>query len=270
MKPKWLIQEDIFSENLSPFIEKLNKKSIEYHIAKYIPFSDELNTPFDDEDCIITLGSLNLAKQVCRTKKWIPGVFCDFQNFRCLTYFPFYGKYLLNNKYFFLNLLELKRRKDEILSFFDGQFFIRPDRGDKPFTGHVVAEHSFDSDINFLLNYNQVDNVVMVAETVNIDKEYRFIVSNNKVITGSQYKIDGKLDLIEVSDGPVVEYANSILNNDWQPDPAFVIDICEVEGKFYLLELNSFSCSGIYAANQDIIIDEISKLAVKEWQEIRG
>lgn len=270
MNVKWLIQEDVFSEKLDLFIAKLNEKSIEYHIAKYVPFSDELDTPFNDDDCVITFGSLNLAKQVRRTKKWVPGVFCDLQNFRCLTYFPFYGKYLLNSKYFFLNLLELQRRKDEILDFFGGQFFIRPDRGDKPFAGHVVASHSFDSDINFLLNYNQIDNIVMVSKAVNINKEYRFIVVEDKVITGSQYKVSGELDLQEFSNGLALEYAQSILNKDWRPDPAFVIDVCEVDGKFYLLELNSFSCSGIYASNQDIIIDEISKLAIREWQELKG
>jgi hypothetical protein len=56
----------------------------------------------------------------------------------------------------------------------------------------------------------------------------------------------------------------------WRPDPVLVMDLCESDGKIYLLELNSFSCSGLYACDLDAVVEAASKIARSEWERRRA
>jgi hypothetical protein len=47
----------------------------------------------------------------------------------------------------------------------------------------------------------------------------------------------------------------------------FTMDICKSSGKLKLLEINSFSCAGLYDCKLDVVINEASKLAIEEWKE---
>ena len=46
------------------------------------------------------------------------------------------------------------------------------------------------------------------------------------------------------------------------------MDIAEDnDGKYWLLELNSFSSAGLYASNKDNIVKKVSEIAEKEYDE---
>jgi hypothetical protein len=56
----------------------------------------------------------------------------------------------------------------------------------------------------------------------------------------------------------------------WRPDPLFMLDVGETDGGLHLLELNSFSCSGLYRCDPAPVVAVASELAGKAWQELTG
>lgn len=92
-------------------------------------------------------GSLQLARELESKRPDLkPGVWAEKPAFSCTQYYPALGKYLLNSPYVFLPVAELQRLKWEVYRWFgrDTKIFIRPDAGDKRFTGQVLDLHDFD------------------------------------------------------------------------------------------------------------------------------
>lgn len=272
MNPKWLLQENIFNENFDNFHEALRKSGSEFQSVKYIPFSGEIQTPYDEEKngCIISYGSLNLIKIIKRTKPWIPGCWCDLEKFKCLHYYSHFGKYLLNGDYLAIPLQELYRLAHTVFERFGNPIFIRPDRGDKPFTGHTIYSRNFESDFNALSSKCDPETIVLISAFKDIINEYRFVIANNSVITGTTYRVNKELVYNLVESGEAYNTAQTIARDLWQPDPIYVVDICENADGFHLLEINSFSCSGFYACDKQKIVQAANELAILEWNDIMG
>ena len=55
----------------------------------------------------------------------------------------------------------------------------------------------------------------------------------------------------------------------WRPDPIFMIDVCESDGRFCLVELNGFSCSWLYQCDLPEVVGRASELAVRQWASSR-
>src|SRR5262249_40857848 len=108
--------------------------------------------------------------------------------------------------------------------------------------------------------------LIVVARAKKLTREWRLIVANGKVITGSQYR-----DADEHQETPgypeeVLAFATTVLNSvSWRPAPMFIMDICDSEDGLRLLELNSFGCSGHYLADLRIIVEIASDLASSAW-----
>lgn len=269
MDVNWLVQEDIFKEDLSDLFRALELNGNPYYIHKYVPFESEQATPFDAEQCVIVYGSLNLVRRIKRTKPWIPGYWCNFDAFCCQNYYAHYGKYLINRNYLMLPLKEVLRRKEELYDLFGDPLFVRPDAGDKPFTGFAVPRRLFESEINFLLSHPSCypEILVVVAPFRKILNEWRFVVSD-RVVTGSLYLSNDEEKHGLCENGSAFDFAQKILSENWKPDPIFVIDICETNNEIGLLEINSFSCSGFYAADKNKIVQEAARLALLELEDL--
>jgi len=55
----------------------------------------------------------------------------------------------------------------------------------------------------------------------------------------------------------------------YEPDPVWVLDICQLKnGSLKIIEVNSFSCSGLYACDMNPIVENVSRLAEKDWRDI--
>lgn len=269
---KWLVQDDVFRENLGPLLSALDSNNSPYYVYKYIPFSRELETPLDADPCVLAYGSLNLIKIIQRTKPWIPGSWCNFEAFRCLNYYAHYGKYLLNKDYAIVPLGELIRQKDELYERFGDPLFVRPDKGDKPFTGHSIAHYEFNSQTRFLLDQPAAspELTVIVSSFKKITREWRFIVSGDRVVTGSLYILnDDFRDRVHTlcESGEAFDFAQSVAKDKWKPDPMFSVDVAETPDGLGLLEINSFSCSGFYAADKNKIVQEANRVAVLEIED---
>jgi hypothetical protein len=169
-----------------------------------------------------------------------------------------------------LPLNELIRRKDFIFNdiFKSNSLFVRPDSGAKEFSGRIVYSKNCNLEFFDYGFYHEDPNLlVVISSSKKIEKEWRLVVANKKVITGSQYKINCELESSPDCPEEIIEFGNKIVNMDWEPDPIYTIDVCSSNGKLYLLEINSFSCSGLYDCDIKKIVQVASEIALKSWKE---
>jgi len=273
MEVKWLIEDYEGDGSLNGIISEVRTQGMQCEVINYIPFMGGKYDHYKDDELVIFYGSLNLAAQLQREKPWIPGPICNFKQLCCLTYYSHWGQYLFNKDYIMLPILELSRRREEIYKQFgvDDCIFIRPDSGAKTFYGNVYPSEELDSELKIMEGYasKPLDEILVVISSPKpIDKEWRVVVAHQYgVIAASQYKKDGKLNEERGCPQEVIEIANRIAMEEWQPDKMYTVDVCESNGQFYFLEVNSFSCSGLYACDPKPIVDIASKVALEEWED---
>jgi hypothetical protein len=256
-------------------MDEIARQGMEYEIAKYEPWESCKLDHYPDEDCVVFYGTLNLGRQLQKQKGWIPGAYCNFKNLCCKTYYSYWGKYLFNQDYIMMPFLEIKRNQDWVFEKYgvDDTIFMRPDSGAKPFTGQTLAKEMIDKEYKLYAHYagKPLDEIIAVISSAKvIYKEWRFVVVDKKVIAGSQYKKNGKLDINrDTSDSykEALVLAQEVANEEWQPEVAYTLDICKSNGRCYLLEANSFSCSGLYDCDPEPIVREISRVALEEWKD---
>lgn len=249
----WVIEHGIF-DNEVQLIEEVRKKGhdvIEIDYKRIFELDDLPYQPLLDEP-VIFRGSLNLSKKVSRNTGWIPGTYCNRDNFNCSTYYAYWGKYLLNSNYTMMSSSELIRR------WYADRLFVRPDSGFKDFNGGTYTRDEF-----IKLNL-QPEMLVISSPVKQVDKEWRFVVTNNTIITGSQYLPTESTNI----DVAAIEYLQSILNElTWKPDDIYTVDICYSNGSYHVLELNSLSCSNLYQCDLAAVVECASNLATDEWND---
>jgi len=280
IKVKWLVERYNRDRALNYLIKEIKVQGFECTVVKYVPFQTGKYDIYDDNDCVVFYGSLNLARQLQKEKSWIPGVYCNFKNFECITYYSHWGKYLLNQDYIMMPLMEFLRNRKNIYDNFgvvDKDYvFIRPNSGSKTFNGEVYSFEELDVEINTISQYGglSLDQIlIVVSSPKKIYREWRVVVADRKPITASQYKVLDYIQYEKGCDNEVWRLAQEIAKENWQPDKVYVLDICswlnEKSNKkeYSLLEVNSFSCSGLYQCDISSVVRNISKLAKKEWLE---
>ena len=164
---------------------------------------------------------------------------------------------------------ELHRQKEFLFEHLSGDraIFLRPNRGDKIFTGKVIYKEKYDTDIDNY-GFGQIDpsEIVVAAEPINLQAEWRFVVVEGKVITGSQYRENERVAIDAGYPPEAFQFAEKIAK-EYNPDPCWVIDVCLTKSGIYaLMEVGCFSCAGLYKCDRDIIATEVSKAAFAEWE----
>lgn len=279
MKPKWLLEKDTFAENLEGIYNAIKSQGMEYKVVDYFPFegmkfADTFGT--ESQDCIITYGSLGMSKQVLKKTRWVPGAWCDLKKFECTYYYPRLGKYLLNNHYMMLPYGELVRQYGLLADTFgrNDSLFIRPNGGDKSFSGKVIScgrAEQYIKDVQDLGFYGiEPESLVAVSRPINLFEEWRLVIVEGQCVASSQYKENGLVKLREGCPLEVLKFAFEVVST-WQPERCWVLDICRTKARdFRVVEINSFSSSGLYVCNKDDVVRAVSAAAVNEWEEYQS
>ena len=272
MKPIWLFEKDVFEEGIDETINAVVDQGMKYKIAQYIPMDGGSYADlFPSKECVIFYGSLNLGRRLKREAPWVPGVYCDLPKFECTYYYPRLNKFLLNRDCIMLPFGLLLQSKENLFKWVgnNNSVFIRPSNGYKTFTGKVCNYETFEKDVEFLSFYNVTpETIAIVAEPRNIKVEWRLIVIDSKVVACSTYKENRRKVVKQCSPMDVFEFAKNVVEC-WQPESAWVLDVCRTDdGELHLVEINSFSCSGLYACDKAAIVKAASELALREWNEI--
>lgn len=262
----WLIEKDMFEEHTEDFITACEKYGHKAHLIQYVPFSWEQKIPeYDINLATVFYGSLNLAHMLLNNDDMIgfPGVYYHVNNFKCSTYYAFFGKHHVNKDSYFMPWAEFIRRKDSLP--FE-PVFIRPDSGSKLFTGTLLRnKDNYDKDIAEITRYSCIEptDMIVVGKARHIIDEYRFVVIGSEIITGSRYIAEGRLSSYRIDEKhDAWKYAQEVLNDvEWRPDDVFILDVCKTTNGYEVMEIGCFSCCGLYDCDIDIIVKKVSEEA---------
>lgn len=279
-KAKWLIS--LYDDNCEKIAQTIQYCGYE---VKCVGRNDNLNNQrwweaFASNDCVVFMGSLQFARDVEKRRtffnspvNWVPGAICDLNFFKYSNYSQYIGKDLLNWPYTIVNSKCFDDMRDWLFEVHGNSncIFVRPDTGFKTFTGEVVyGEKLVNYDDYFNLYGKLEGELVIVSEPKNLRAEYRIVIVEGKYISGSTYRLDGKLEQNNIDDciefeGELCDFCEKVAENI--PHAVYVMDIGLVGDEYKVIELNSFSCSGMYKCDMKKVIPAVSDWAYKEWKE---
>jgi len=268
----WVLEQNIFEEEcVERFIDEIHRQGHKCSICQYVPFRDGNLSDISGEKHSVFYGSLNLAQQILATHdvEDLPIVFLDPKQFECAKYYAYFRRWLLNYPYVMFPYSELADAEYREWLFdilgSSNALFIRPSTGNKVFTGQVITREGFEEQFCLLNIYNSEPHTMLVAAAPrNIEVEWRFVVADGKVLTGSQYKIKGNIEYKSCNSGPVFEYAQKVVDSvRYIPDRIWTLDICTTSEGMYVLEIGSFSCAGLYACDVEPIVNKVSEIVLE-------
>lgn len=234
--------------------------------------NDSAMSTFPEGSCVVVYGSLAWNNQCCR-QTWIPGTSGYPHAYRCSTYYAHYGKYLLNRDYLFMPLREIKRCNYYLLHALCslGDIYIRPDTGNKVFSGQLVNIKNIDE----LIEQDYDDNfpiMAVISSPKIICTEWRVLICDREVVCGSPYIINGEIyecdeTITLPEDKRILKICREIAQEKWQPDIFYIVDIGIYKDEPRLIEINCFNTSGLYYMDTDIVVDKVSQAAIKQHKE---
>jgi len=285
---KWLLEKDVFLES---FIDKLvgvlKDQRRDFWWAEYAPFGASMSRPrhysnpamfIEPDDCVVAYGSINLVKRLLERNPWSknawqPTAWMTLKNLECVSYYTHWRKHMLVRQNAFVTWKMLADDKEfyyERLSV-DDCLFAKPNANLKLFTGKVVPIDDFEKFHRMETDCYDVspDTLCVIAKPYKLSHEWRFVVCDGKVVTGSQYKADGKSETSAIVDPKAWEVAERVACDPWQPDPAYVVDVAKSGDEYGLLEIGSANCAGMYECDAKLFVDALSDLAEKEYSETK-
>jgi hypothetical protein len=269
--PKWLIQADVFGRGIEPIKDAIRRQGMAFAVVQPRPFLNGIipvvgGRLLEKEDCVVFLGTYPLMRQIQLHTRWRPGGWCNAARFDCAEYYPAFGAFLLNQDGLMTSLDAARAEAETIFRRFEaqGRVFIRPLGLEKTFTGRPVSPGEF---ISALQSASYARCGVLIACPKTVDVEWRLVVSPRGVVAASRYRTSGKLDVRQGCPEEVRAFAQNVLAAvSYRPDPIFMLDVCESAGSLHVLELNSFSCSGLYACAPSDVVSEVALLAGEAWE----
>jgi hypothetical protein len=274
MKPCWIIEDFEDDNKFMNLAIEVKRQGMKCEVIQYLPFQSGSYDVFEDDGCVLFQGSINLAMQLKGQKKWVPGPWLTPKSYECSKYYAYLGKYLFNDRYVILPRAEVRRRLDWLYGQCFGvafdDLFIRPSSGLKPFTAGLFNKLNFDSGWKWAEEFTEPEALIVISTPKTVLGEWRFVCAKGKVLTGCQYEREGKLAFQSGYPAEAKELAEKVAT-DYQPDPMFIVDICMgFDKQYYLMEINSFSCGGLYACEMAPIVERASDLAMGEWIEVNS
>jgi hypothetical protein len=262
----WAIETGIETEYEMKLVESAKKFGCNVYSPSFIPFGVGLADPLlEVEGRIIFHGSLQGAKHAREDHGW--EVHENAEELCCKYYYPRLIGKILNTPHTFIPYGCLNLVKEGLFKSFGQEdcIFVRPDSNRKIFTGTLVKREFWKERVELIGFYEvKPEELCVVAPPVNIEKEWRFFVSNGKIITGSLYR-DGSRSVRVLANEADTASAKELLDycteQGYNPDSIWVMDMCETRaGRRCILEVGSFSSSGLYACDTDKIVEAVINL----------
>ncbi|MFH5806740.1 ATP-grasp domain-containing protein [Alienimonas sp. DA493] len=209
-----------------------------------------------------------VRRRLCGQRRDEPLIWCDLDRLRCSYYAPRLppGTWLQEGAYWaplgLLNDVRFRSRGDR---------FVRPDAGDKPFTGQVVRSGYEAGDLEIIRRQAPPETLCVVADAQEVTDEYRAVVRERidggcEVVTGCRYGSPTDDDVEAGLPDDVADFLRDVMEGfHGVGDPMFVADAARLaDGRVKVLELNGLSTSGLYACDARAIVDA-AKAAVRDW-----
>lgn len=267
----WVIDERLSESrydgivSLGEAAERLGHRVVK---TKYRPFDNSHDSELTDVDNmqpVVIHGTVEFCKNI-NTKwlGWTPGLYFNDNVKHWAKFAAHIGHDLLNWDYNIMPYAEVVRR----VELFKTNVFVKPESGMKEFTGQVIRALHLEDDLIKLSPWRKIDpdTLCVVAIPKEIKAEFRYIIADKRVITGSEYRWDNKLDVRIDTHHACDVLALKVVQADWQADKVYVCDIALLPNNTAkVIELNAFSSSGLYACDTYMIVDAVSEAALKEF-----
>lgn len=235
------------------------------------PLDEQESELYLPDDCLVIVGSIPFTRHFMSVyRDTRPGAYYHEDRYRCTNYMHrFPADWLLNHEHVMIPFGDFKRRLDWFYEVFKSeQLFIRPDSGGKVFTGLSFTREKAEQELSSLWQLSRVpDNaLILVSAGVPIEVEYRFVIVNRQVISGSQYMRAGKIAIAPEVDERCQALAEKVASHGFQVDIAYTCDIALSGGEPKMVELNAFSTSGLYACDYRAVFHAVAAAAWAENQ----
>jgi len=269
MRPLWLIEADAFGSAVEPLKTEIRRQGMNFSVIHHETFtSGYLPRIADENDCVLFIGTWPLWRHIqLHWSSWVPGGWCSTDQLDCAVYYQHLRDFVLNQKHFIMTGVEAIQRQEQIFAELatNGQVFVRPTGCLKVINGRCVDSASFASALA-PTRYDPTTRIV-AAQPKSIGHEWRVVVAEHRPLAASQYYDRGLKKLTGGCPHEVWQFVEQVLAAvAWEPDQVFVMDVCESEGKLYVLELNGFSCAGLYECDLTKVVSKASDLAERAWK----
>jgi hypothetical protein len=263
MSVRWLFEENpVDPEETGKMRDAAKTLGLETANYRLIQLFSGLGDPFPDtpDTTVFFFGSLQMARKIKREKKWRPGAWLTLDNYLCSNYCLPFGPFMFNMPFSLMRFENLISKRYELDEKYGGHgcLFIRPDSGFKPFTGTVFDVNDLQAKFNLMDSFQDVhgDTIVMVSSPKTITAEWRLFIVGEKIVAGSRYRLSGRFSTSPDVPSEIIEFGTQVLaKTTYRPDPGWTMDICtDADGKPWLLEIGSLSCSGIYDADAMAVV----------------
>jgi hypothetical protein len=280
MQVLWLFQESAFIETeiVQRLIYAAEEIGDRVQVERFLPF-ESAEFPNLPKDCpIIAHGSIAFVKQAQRKITNPPVAWAPWRELRCSRYYAEYmPDLLLNGRFLMSSMCLLPKQKCFLYNLFgdllgihcrpsERKLFIRPDENTKRFSGEVVAFCNFDWWYDHIKSGCDPEDIVVVSPVKWIGKEWRVLIYDKKVVTGSMYVDTGSI-VTEPGCPPEVTAFAETCAARWGPDLIYVMDIVETHEGLRLLEIGSFNCAGLYGCDVHKVAAAAHDAAEKTWAD---
>lgn len=174
---------------------------------------------------------------------------------------------LLNQDAFFLPIKEHKN------TCFDVPYFIKPSQDLKAFIPGILAPgqtiQHFIENSQHLKNYDH--ELALLSKVKHINKEYRFFVVDQQIVTGSQYKDADQIKYDSFVPSNILNIAKEYAKL-YQPHAIFTMDLADTPEGVKIVEYNCWNGSGLYHCDKVLLfttVEDYIKNAPKKSNEIK-
>lgn len=264
-QPTWLLEADVYGPEIEPLAAEVRRQGMDW---RFVTYREVVKgpAPLPAGTCAIVYGTYPTVRHAMLRLGWRPGGWCSPENLDCAAYYPHFGDFLLNQRHEIITGVGALREKARLFREYgrDGRVFARPTSVHKLFVGRLVVDADFETALA-PTRYDPETKIV-VAEPRELGREWRLVVARNEVVAASQYAEGGVKSVIANCPDAVFAFARNMLDAmKWRPDELFLLDVCEAEAGLRLVELNSFSCSWLYACDPAPVVEVASRIAAESW-----
>jgi hypothetical protein len=251
---------------IDTLINRLDERLIPYTLVRKPPLVGYLVAMHDDLDetgnhrpimldpivgPVFVLGTTSM-KAVSDAHGWCPGFIDAPTQQECIAA---WGRRMLNQDAVFGLLGTIAA--PEV-----GEFFVRPDRTGKAFTGRMLKAGEFEDwrrDVLSGQNAAVPDTPIMISSKKTIWAEYRCILVDGRFATGSRYKTSDRWSESPDVGSRIVKFVEESAA-EWMPRRAMCIDVADTPEGLRIIETNSISSAGLYANDMARYVDAVDAI----------
>lgn len=250
---RWIIQTNNYATaDRDKIVAACQQLKLAYELVQVVPFATALpNFSLDQHHENIYYGSTTMMNRVYQDLHQPVGLFYDPATFTMGNYLKHWNNFMLSSEGQVLRFEQL-RQKDYAD---DTRFFIRPNADSKAFAGTVLTfaqiKDWYDRVVQNEAETVKATTKVFVGPAYHIEKEWRNIVVDGKVVASTAYRKSFELYKSATDIPPEMIQFVEARCQEYQPHGVFAMDVAKCSGahEYYIIECGCANSIGFYHCN---------------------